>query len=49
MAEQKLWFEVEDDFGCMDCGEVEYTQSKTPGLCVECNPSDPRYEKPPET
>lgn len=48
MAQQKLWFEDEDDFGCMNCGEVEYIPSITDGLCIDCNPTDPRYIKPEE-
>lgn len=47
MATQKLWFE-DEEFGCMNCGEPDYTESITEGLCIECNPTDPRYIEPEE-
>lgn len=45
MAQQKLWYEDEDDFGCFECGVIEYAPSITEGLCIECNPTDPRHKE----
>lgn len=41
MSIQKFWMEEEE--GCMNCGELEFDQSKTMGLCIRCNPTDPRF------
>lgn len=30
----------------MSCGEQDYAESITDGLCVECNPTDPRHQLP---
>lgn len=42
MSLQKFWMEDEEE-GCMNCGELDFAQSKTYGLCIRCNPTDPRY------
>ena len=36
MAKEKDWLEEEQ--GCAECGELDYTSSKVPGLCVNCCP-----------
>lgn len=42
MATEKFW--MEDDLDCcMNCGQSNYIHSKTQGLCIDCNPTDPRY------
>lgn len=43
MAEQKhLWYDEDVDL-CQSCGQSRYVPSKTAGLCIECNPADPKY------
>ncbi len=45
MSVRHFWVDDEDD-GCMSCGEQDYAESITDGLCVECNPTDPRHQLP---
>lgn len=40
MAVQKFE-DFEDE--CANCGSSPYQHSRTNGLCVDCNPTDPRY------
>lgn len=42
MATEKFWMEEDLDC-CMNCGQSNYIHSRTNGLCVDCNPTDPRY------
>lgn len=44
MTLQKFWMDDEEE-GCMGCGQIDYAQSKTLGLCIQCNPTDPRYRE----
>jgi hypothetical protein len=27
---------LDEDECCLECGEIDYAMSKTPGLCVDC-------------
>lgn len=42
MAKEKFWQDEDVDL-CQSCGQSRYIPSKTAGLCIECNPADPKY------
>ena len=38
-----FWFNDEEN-GCMNCGDLDYSTSITAGLCIHCNPVDSRFD-----
>lgn len=42
--EEELWYE---DDGCMNCGDMDFHESKVPGLCLECygDPTSQSWEQ----
>ena len=44
MAKEKDW--LEEEYGCFNCGDVEYKPSRVEGLCQECFAEEAKVESP---